>query len=143
MTYKKYYSKKNRKTARLNRKKRGTRKQYGRGISASSSSSKGGKNVFGIVHAKWCGFCKSIMTPTPPSKKSIWDQTKDLIGNSVTVIVIEESEITPKLQNLNEKYGVNLSVNGFPTIFKIKNGTLHTDFSGERTPENLAKWAKE
>lgn len=145
MAHKKYYSKKNRKTARLNRRKRRTRRQYGGGLSStkSSSPSKGGKNIFGIVHAKWCGHCKAIMEPASPSEKSIWEQTKALIGNSAHIEEIEESQIDPKLKQLNEKYGVNLSVNGFPTIFKIKGGKLDTDFSGERTPENLAKWAKQ
>lgn len=135
MGYKKYYSKKNRRSTRSMRKKR----RLTRAVSAMMPKS---PVVFGIVHAKWCGHCKHLMDSSSPSDKSIWQKTKDIVGKMANVVEIEESEMAHKLQEFNQKHGVNLSVNGFPTIFKIKNGQLHTDFSGERTPEKLADWVK-
>lgn len=143
MAYKKYYSKNNPKNAGNMRKTRNMRKR--RRLTGRLQPSK--KNsppiILGIVHAKWCGYCKKIMDAPSTGDKSIWQKTKDAIGNMATTVEIEESEIGTKLKELNAKYGVNIAVNGFPTIFKIKNGKLHTDFMGERTPESLSKWVKE
>lgn len=135
MAYKKYYSKKNLKNTRSMRKKRSlTRK-----LKASQPKT---PTVVGIVHARWCGHCKHLMDSPSSGEKSIWEKTKDAIGNKASIVEIEESEMQHKIPEVNQMHGVQLSVEGFPTIFKIKNGKLHTDFSGERNHENLAKWAK-
>jgi glutaredoxin len=90
--------------------------------------------VIGKVYANWCGHCKDLKTE--------WSHMKGIIKkrkHGVEYVEIEENEIAKKGAYLKQKYGVEVNVAGYPTIFKVQNG--HLDYyNGERSAEKLAEW---
>ena len=61
----------------------------------------------------------------------------------IRFVSIEETGLDNKLNNFYKKYNITNSekvkVNGYPTIFKIKNGII-TYFDGDRNEESLKNW---
>jgi len=92
--------------------------------------------VVGKVYANWCGHCKSLKPEWKKMKKRVYSRR----GNKQVVFEeIEEKQMTNKLPKLKKHHGVDIDVNGFPTVFKIENGKVDY-YSGNRNAEEMARW---
>ena len=111
---------------------------------ANSESIKEPKITVGVVRANWCGHCKAL--------DSVWDEFKENIEgdprlkNICNIVRIESTAPTyedekSKIEELMN--GRELTVDGFPTIFSVRNGKLIKFGGGERTKNNLVEWVKE
>lgn len=99
------------------------------------------EKIFGLIHANWCGHCQQLMP--------IWKELKtELLNNSnknkirIVEIESEDSDKDYKIDELNNKYILNgdkISIEGFPTIFKIYDGKLEY-FSNNRDYETMKNW---
>jgi hypothetical protein len=69
--------------------------------------------------------------------KSIWQEAKEKIGDKCVVKEYEESENSKEIEDLKSK---GVSVDGYPTIFKMDNGEVKY-FSGDRKAEEIYKFA--
>jgi thiol-disulfide isomerase/thioredoxin len=106
---------------------------------ARSTQKKQGKPIIvGLIHATWCGHCQTLM---PVWKKIV----KSMKGNKMIDIVEIESSETDKdarMADINSKISKDspkLEANGFPTIFKVKNGKLEY-YDKERQADAMRKW---
>ena len=98
--------------------------------------------VVGKIYAEWCGHCQMM--------EHDWDNLKRDLGENKKIEFvddIEQKNETDDVNNVNEKYlkksRVKLSLQeGYPTIFKIKNGKL-SYFNGERKYDAMKKWCLE
>ena len=91
-----------------------------------------------IVHAAWCGHCKAIMEPKEDGK-SIWEEAKEKIGSKCIVEEYEETKDETKIADLKNEYA-DLSIDGFPTIFKINNGKIEY-FKDKPTADGIYNFA--
>lgn len=92
-----------------------------------------GKTVIGKLFATWCGHCQSLEEP--------WNKMKTIVGGKVEYAEIESENLENELQLLNDKHKTDVKMQGgYPTLFKIK-GTKVSYYNGERTQEELVKWA--
>ena len=67
---------------------------------------------------------------------------KKKIEKKVMVAGDIESAETHKLDELNQKYGSDVAVQGgYPTIYKIKHSGKVEYYNGERTAPKLVSWA--
>ena len=91
------------------------------------------KIIVGKIYATWCGHCKAL--------KPEWKKMRKIVkGKRVQVVDISEDQIDVKLSKLNEKHGVQIVANGYPTLFKLVNGNV-TYYEGSREAHTLAEWA--
>ena len=91
------------------------------------------QTVVGKLYMDGCGHCVSLEEP--------WNQMKTKVGGKVVVAGDIESAEIGKLDELNQKYGTDVSVqDGYPTIYKIKHGGVEY-YNGERTVQKLVSWA--
>lgn len=102
--------------------------------------------LIGVVHATWCGHCKSLMGEPIEAENGPWFIMKKKIDGKGFKVIEIESEQPDKdilIENINKeiKGGNKLEVQGFPTIFRVKNGHLDK-FEQERNEDNLLTWAK-
>jgi thiol-disulfide isomerase/thioredoxin len=92
-----------------------------------------GKTVIGKLFATWCGHCQSLEEP--------WNKMKTIVGEKVEFVEIESENLENELKTLNAKHKTDVKMQGgYPTLFKIK-GTKVSYYNGERTQEELVKWA--
>jgi len=91
-----------------------------------------------VIHAAWCGHCQELMDPAGDGK-SIWKEAKTLIGDKCQVKEYEESTDKEKIEALQKEKGV--TVNGYPTIFKIDKNEKVTYFTGDRTADEIYNFA--
>jgi protein disulfide-isomerase A1 len=90
-----------------------------------------------LIHADWCGHCKSLMPE--------WKKVKDTLKNNNNIIFHEiESNDSDKDHRLNElskktKSRAKIEIRGFPMILRLENSEL-TEYKGERTADKMAKW---
>ena len=90
------------------------------------------KPIIGKVYANWCGHCQTLAPE--------WNKLKKMLPkNRVQFIDIEEAE-TEKRTNFEKKHK-GLSVNGYPTIFKIHPNRSIEYYSGDRNAIAMKKWA--
>jgi thiol-disulfide isomerase/thioredoxin len=98
------------------------------------------KIIIGLIFANWCGHCQRL--------KPEWKNMKNKIKSSKTshkthFIEIEDSDIKKdsKINKINThlKKGPKLTVNGYPTIFKISGGNLEY-YKGQRGENELRQW---
>jgi thiol-disulfide isomerase/thioredoxin len=90
------------------------------------------KIVVGLVFAPWCGHCHAL--------RPEWDKMKKELNNDkYQVEEVSDSEMSSKIPRLNKKYGVQIVSDGFPTIFKIKNGKLDY-YKGARNMKAMKRW---
>ena len=86
-----------------------------------NSSSKSGPDhvVIGLIYAEWCPHCKTLVKP---ENQSIWDTIEKSLRENPRFDVrkYEETKDTNEIEALKTNYGV--SVNGYPTIYKIEKG---------------------
>ena len=83
-----------------------------------------------LIHAHWCGHCRSMMPE--------WNRFEREIPKSckVKVAKIEDSVYS------NVKHEVDLGAEGFPTIKLFNNGRLVKKYDGERTSDDMIKFVK-
>ena len=92
-----------------------------------------GKTVIGKLFATWCGHCQSLEEP--------WNKMKTIVGGKVEYKEIESEDLESGLKTLNAKHKPDVKMQGgYPTLFKIK-GTNVSYYNGERTTDELVKWA--
>ena len=92
--------------------------------------------IVGKVYADWCGHCQSLA----PEWKKMKTHIRKMKGNrNVAFVKIEEKQIETKLRNIENKTGVKINVNVFPTLFRISNGKV-TYYNGNRTSEQMSDW---
>ena len=91
--------------------------------------------IFGLIHAKWCGHCQMLMPE--------WEKMRKMMGENHDIREIEDGDQDKdqKISEINTKItgDKKLSINGFPTIFKVENGELHM-YPGERKAEKMKDW---
>ena len=66
-----------------------------------------------LVYADWCGHCTNL--------KPDWEKLKNEFGNSVSFIDINEKNKSA-VEKLSNKHRLN--IDGYPTIFGVKKGSL-------------------
>ena len=90
--------------------------------------------VVGKVYADWCVHCHSL--------KPEWSKMKGILQKrkyGIQYVEIEELEIPTKFAEVKSKYGVEVSADNYPTLFKIEKGKLEY-YNGERTAQQMADW---
>ena len=90
--------------------------------------------VVGKVYANWCGHCQSL--------KPEWSKMKGLLKkrkHGIQYVEIEDQDKDKKFTEVKRKYGVDLTANGYPTLFKIEEGKL-SYYDGQRTAEQMSDW---
>ena len=105
-------------------------------INNDYSKNKRSKIVVGNVHADWCSVCKYLKPEWNNMEKYI---KKHKGSKTIMFANIEEKDIDTKLKKLEQENNVSISVNGYPTIFKIENGKVHY-YDGSRTSQKMANW---
>ncbi len=92
------------------------------------------KPVVGKLYMVGCGHCDALVEP--------WNEMKKNVGGKVMVLNDIEADETHKLEELNDKHGANVEVQGgYPTIYKIKHGGNVEYYNGDRTSKELIRWA--
>ena len=102
--------------------------------------------VVGKIYADWCGHCQSLLPEWEKLDKNI-QQRMAKYPNSHTkyvVVAIEQKQQDEGIRNVNETYlkntGRTLALQGgFPTLFKITDGTLEY-YDGPRTYLEMLRW---
>jgi len=98
-------------------------------------------STVGLVYAEWCGHCQAFKPEWEKFKENI--QVNKKLSNKITTFEVEDGDVTKdeKIKSINSKIkGGELSVNGFPTIFKIYKGILEY-YKGNRDASSLINWA--
>jgi thiol-disulfide isomerase/thioredoxin len=89
----------------------------------------------GLIHASWCGHCRALLPEWKKMKAS-------MRGANYNYLEIEDSDPHKdrKIALVNSRLkGEKLTVNGYPTIYKVHNGKLEY-YQGERTAQAMQKW---
>jgi thiol-disulfide isomerase/thioredoxin len=95
------------------------------------------KILVGKIYADWCGHCKDLKPEWDKMKKSLEENAKSL-GLIIEFVEIEQSE-KQKLEDF-KKSNPDLQENGYPTIFKKKNGGKMEHYDGPRGSNDLVNW---
>jgi len=77
-------------------------------------------------YAPWCGHCKKL-APT-------WEALAAQLKDKVQIATVDVTQ--------NERLAKHMGVEGYPTLILYKNGKM-AEYSGQRTQEDLAKFALE
>lgn len=97
------------------------------------------KQVIGKVYADWCGHCKTLIPEWKIMKANIQNKFPDKYIFSE----IEDKHSANGVEKINKMFviGTNpkLTVNGFPTVYKILNGRVEY-YSGARQAPDMEKW---
>ena len=125
------------KKTKSQRRKSYKRKSYKRGGTKKQHSPQN-KTTVGLIHAEWCGHCQTLMP--------IWKRmVSSMKGNKkfhVVEIESSDSDKDSRMSQINSKLSSDsekLEANGFPTVFKVKNGKLEY-YNEERQEEAMKKW---
>lgn len=110
--------------------------------------------IIGKVTAEWCGHCqnlqpkwdimeKEIINECSPIRESDNDFYLDKNNNKIEFYKIDSENQEEPIRKINDTYLLNsnekLTVNGYPTIFKIDGNQLQY-YQGEREPEPMKQW---
>ena len=95
--------------------------------------------VIVLIHADWCGHCKTLQPEWDIMEKSLSDGEM----NNIAFEVIESADLDNKLPILSNKYmnGKQITHSGFPTIGNIHNGQFE-QYGGERSSNDLLDWIR-
>ena len=95
--------------------------------------------VIVLIHAEWCGHCRTLQPEWDIMEKSLSDNEKQ----NIAFEVIEHAELDNKLPIVSQKYmnGKSLTHAGFPTIGNIQNGEFQ-QYGGGRTSNDLLDWIR-
>ena len=81
-----------------------------------------------LIHHVQCGHCINL--------KPTWERFKELNKNKPFKIIDIEANELSKLD-----HPIKNTINGFPTIMKVKNGKVDENFVEERTLDNINAFA--
>jgi len=95
------------------------------------------KIIIGKVYAEWCGHCKNLKPEWSKMRKNL--QSKMGKNNILEFVEIEESNNTA-MDQFKERFP-NLTVNGYPTIFKNTGEKDLEYYYGDRTADQMVAWA--
>jgi thiol-disulfide isomerase/thioredoxin len=97
------------------------------------------KPVVILLHAEWCGHCKTL---EPEWKRMKNELDKKTIEN-IIFEEIESADLNDKLPIVSKNYlnGVPLEHRGFPTIGSIRNNQFE-QYGGQRTADSLLEWVR-
>ena len=91
--------------------------------------------VAGLVYARWCPHCHSLMPH--------WEQMKNKIGTNCKVVEIEDGDYDKqhKINEVNDMiHGDNqLNIHGYPTLFKVNDGKVDY-YNGVRDVESMSSF---
>lgn len=91
--------------------------------------------IAGLVYARWCPHCHSLMPH--------WEQMKNKIGSNCKVVEIEDGDYDKqhKINELSDMiHGDNqLEIQGYPTLFKINNGKIDY-YNGMRDVDSMSQF---
>jgi len=96
--------------------------------------------IIGLIHAKWCGHCRNLMPA--------WQQMRTNISHKPyhpppQFMEVEHSNLgmLDQFNSENSAYlnGQSVKSDGFPTIFKIRNGNIEY-YKDMREPSIMEKW---
>ena len=87
--------------------------------------------IVGKVYANRCGHCKTL--------EPVWDKLTSYVNNGHTRFVSFEEAESDKRTRFENSNGIKLSVDGYPTIFKVSGRNVDY-YSGQRTLEDMMKW---
>ena len=95
--------------------------------------------VIVLIHAEWCGHCKTLQPEWDMMENSLSDNEKQ----NIAFEVIESADLDNKLPIVSKKYmnGKPLTHAGFPTIGNIQNGEFQ-QYGGGRTSNDLLDWIR-
>jgi thiol-disulfide isomerase/thioredoxin len=92
--------------------------------------------VVGLIHANWCGHCQQLMPK--------WEEMKKRITVPHEIVEIEDSDPLKqnKIDGLNKRIQGDreISVSGYPTVFRIGNGGELEYFEKARETDELVKF---
>lgn len=107
------------------------------------------KNIIvGKIYADWCGYCQELKPEWAKMKQKIQQNMGRSLHNvKISFHDMGDTEENAKnnirvddlIRTFNEQKGVNVEVNGFPTIFKICRKRIEY-YEGEKTAKALYAW---
>ena len=96
------------------------------------------KNVtVGLIHANWCGHCQHLMPEWNKMEHNIKNNPK--LSANCEIVKIESEHLKNELPKYENMINEKISVDGYPTIFLIKNNKIEK-YSGDRSSEALGGW---
>lgn len=98
--------------------------------------------VIGLLHAKWCGHCQTLLPVWGVMKQNIDSKVHRHIYQEPKYMEIEHANIgeLDRFNNENQNYLANkIEYEGFPTIFKIHNGNVEY-YQQDRYADPMEKW---
>jgi thiol-disulfide isomerase/thioredoxin len=91
----------------------------------------------GLVHANWCGHCQSLMPEWDKMEHNIKNNPK--LDTKCNVVKIESQDINNELPKYESMINEKIPVDGYPTIFLIKNNKMEK-YDGERSSKAIGGW---
>jgi len=88
--------------------------------------------IVGKVYANWCGHCNELAPK--------WNTLKDLMKGYQIEFIDYEEPITDENNIFVTNHGHKIKVNGYPTIFKIRQGNKPEYYTGIREPNYIKQW---
>jgi len=98
--------------------------------------------IIGLIYANWCGHCQALKPEWDMFKKNLKMDKK--LASKCGIFEVEDGDSMKdmKIKKISKKVkGGELSVDGFPTLFKISGGNIEY-YSGERNSNALLNWSK-
>jgi len=93
--------------------------------------------VVGLVHANWCGHCQHLMPEWNKMENNIKNDPK--LNTKCNIVKIESEHVKNELPKYENMINEKISVDGYPTIFLIKNNKIEK-YGGDRSAEALGGW---
>jgi thiol-disulfide isomerase/thioredoxin len=91
----------------------------------------------GLVHANWCGHCQHLMPEWNKMEHNIKNDQK--LNKKCDIVKIDSEHVNNELPKYENMINQKIPVEGYPTIFLIKNKQIEK-YGGERTAEALGGW---
>ena len=97
------------------------------------------KHCFVKFHAKWCGHCKAMQKDWDKMiesfKKDTYLEIYDYTGDDEVIIAeIDSDDMTDVPSSIKSK------IRGYPTILELQDGEIVSEYSGDRTHNDLYIW---
>ena len=107
------------------------------------------KNILvGKIFADWCGYCQALKPEWVKMKHKIQQNVgRSLHNTKITFYEMGDTEENAKnnirvddlVRDFNEKKGIQVEVNGFPTIFKVCRKRIEY-YEGQNNAKALYTW---